>query len=527
MISQNFVLHPEVVLHALEKEPARRYQQASQVKTAVETITGSPPPFAPAPAPAGVALLAPSLITAPAVALMVAGLWKILSALLSGLILLPGGLGWLDKLVGGSFFGGFGAVAISSLVLFKFLPGVLILFGGYQMLQRHSYSWAIGAGVLSIVACSMVSLPIGIWALVVLARDDVKAAFGGVGFVAAAPGQPDRFWRRFIAVVACVILIPLVLVFTGLAVAAFSVPHFFQGAEEPKPLTALELQQAGIRQEHGEFRKDLNQSFPLDADGHFSIDNINGRIEIHGWSSNAVALTAAIHGKTGERVKAVEINIDSQPGQATVHTETPSGINGFQWNWNWFKNLWSGEATVDYTVNVPQNAQLANVSSVNGRIQIDGVAGSITASTVNGETQIKHAAHDLKLSTINGRIQAGLDQLGDGQSVTLSAVNGQLELTLPEAADANFSVSTVNGGISSEFPGLKPEKEFPVGNNLKGSLGHGSASVNVTAVNGSVKFLKAPAVSQTATNWGAGLAPAPAVLPEAAETNRVAATNLP
>ncbi len=36
----------EVVLHALEKEPARRYQHASQVKTAVETITGSPAEFA-------------------------------------------------------------------------------------------------------------------------------------------------------------------------------------------------------------------------------------------------------------------------------------------------------------------------------------------------------------------------------------------------------------------------------------------------------------------------------------------------
>ena len=31
----------EVVLHALEKEPARRYQQASQVKTQVETIAAT------------------------------------------------------------------------------------------------------------------------------------------------------------------------------------------------------------------------------------------------------------------------------------------------------------------------------------------------------------------------------------------------------------------------------------------------------------------------------------------------------
>ena len=33
----------EVVLHALEKEPARRYQQASEVKTEVETIATTPP----------------------------------------------------------------------------------------------------------------------------------------------------------------------------------------------------------------------------------------------------------------------------------------------------------------------------------------------------------------------------------------------------------------------------------------------------------------------------------------------------
>ncbi|HTR43052.1 MAG TPA: protein kinase, partial [Pseudomonadales bacterium] len=35
----------EVVLHTLEKEPERRYQQASQVKTDVETIAGTPPPI--------------------------------------------------------------------------------------------------------------------------------------------------------------------------------------------------------------------------------------------------------------------------------------------------------------------------------------------------------------------------------------------------------------------------------------------------------------------------------------------------
>jgi serine/threonine protein kinase len=42
----------DVVLRALEKEPERRYQQASEVKTAVETIAGTPPVFTAANQPA-------------------------------------------------------------------------------------------------------------------------------------------------------------------------------------------------------------------------------------------------------------------------------------------------------------------------------------------------------------------------------------------------------------------------------------------------------------------------------------------
>src|SRR5271170_6991941 len=42
----------EVVLHALEREPARRYQHVSEVQSNVETITSTMPPISPVPPPA-------------------------------------------------------------------------------------------------------------------------------------------------------------------------------------------------------------------------------------------------------------------------------------------------------------------------------------------------------------------------------------------------------------------------------------------------------------------------------------------
>jgi tRNA A-37 threonylcarbamoyl transferase component Bud32 len=486
----------EVVLHALEKEPARRYQEASQVKTAVETIAGSPATIAPlAGGVPGTAVTSTGIITAPAVVLMVAGLWKTFYGII-GLLAVSGIVGGLGSFLGlGSLLGLLGAVAIPKVILFTIVPGCLIAFGGYQMLQRRSYAWAMGAAILAIVACSLLGLPAGIWALIVLSREDVKAAFGGgqPAARAAAPptaARPDKFWRHFAVILACVILIPLVLLAIGLGSAAMAIPGFFKSTTPATTLTADDLQKAGIRQEGGEYRKDFSRSFPLDANGRFSIENVDGRTEIKGWNSNAVAITAAIHGSTGEGVNAIRIKVDSDANHSEVHTETPNHLRDFQWSWDWFKNVMRGGATVDYTVRVPRLAQLKHVSCVDGTVVIEGVAGDISASTVDGGIQIRDARRDLDLTCVDGNITAEMASLGQGQTVSLHAVDGQISLAVPEDADATFSASTVDGQVSSDFPSLQPSKESDAGNKLNGRLGQGSAKVSANAVDGSIKFLK-------------------------------------
>jgi predicted Ser/Thr protein kinase/DUF4097 and DUF4098 domain-containing protein YvlB len=112
------------------------------------------------------------MIIAPAVGLMVAGIWKLLSALTA--------FGWL-----GGIFGNFGihlpfhlgGLIGFSVVAFKIIPAVLILIGGIQMMEIRSYAWAVAAAILAIVACSLIGFPVGIWALIVLMRADVRETF--------------------------------------------------------------------------------------------------------------------------------------------------------------------------------------------------------------------------------------------------------------------------------------------------------------------------------------------------------------
>jgi tRNA A-37 threonylcarbamoyl transferase component Bud32 len=159
----------EVVLHALEREPERRYQHASEVKTDMESHTrGSGVARRMEPArPA----LASARVRAPAIALRLAGILSILPLpvflVVSLLGLLP-----VNALAGGV------------LMLPGVLAGVLIIVGAGNMLRLRSYAWALVGAVLAVLPCGLgwlVGLPVGIWALVVLlTAPEVKEAFGSL-----------------------------------------------------------------------------------------------------------------------------------------------------------------------------------------------------------------------------------------------------------------------------------------------------------------------------------------------------------
>ena len=172
----------EVVLRALEREPARRYQQVSQVRTEVETIVQTPAEApklgAGAPPPRNIG----SEVKAPAVGLMVAAGINIalMLVMIATILIRMGrrsivGAGLID--LGSQHYFSLWNVL---LVLIVGLPAsVLILWGAIRMMQLRNRALSIAAAILAMIAApgSIIGLPMGIWALVVLCRREVTEAF--------------------------------------------------------------------------------------------------------------------------------------------------------------------------------------------------------------------------------------------------------------------------------------------------------------------------------------------------------------
>lgn len=140
----------------------------------------------------------------PAIALIVAGTLNGVLSLLtlaSGLFRLTGIMGE-EKLPTdeaerfGYYVGTFGSYGISS---FSLIVMPLVIYGAVQMLNGKNYGLAKTAAILAIIpltsCCFPVGMPIGIWALVVLGKPEIKALFRGEAPAGNFyPPQPPQSW---------------------------------------------------------------------------------------------------------------------------------------------------------------------------------------------------------------------------------------------------------------------------------------------------------------------------------------------
>ena len=196
----------DVVLRALAKEPEKRYQQASEVKSDISSVSSgankvtqlasSWPKPPPKPVPiADNQALAKRLVRGPAIGFIVTGILGLVPFVA---FLVKNWTQVYRFFVDAPFdqvWGIYMLVPLSPLIV---IPSLLILAGGFQMLRLQSYRLAIIAAIVALLPCSpawLLGLPLGIWALVILARRDVRAAFGPVVAAEAIAETPrSRPW---------------------------------------------------------------------------------------------------------------------------------------------------------------------------------------------------------------------------------------------------------------------------------------------------------------------------------------------
>lgn len=221
-----------------------------------------------------------------------------------------------------------------------------------------------------------------------------------------------------------------------------------------------------------EVTQDFHKTVPLAANGRVSLSNINGDVEITGWSRNEVQIDAVKTARDQQRLDEARIEVNTSSDSVEIETHYPSHLMN------------NNAASVRYTLHVPEGARIDKINLVNGALTVQKITGEIDADLVNGKLRASDLAGTADLATVNGSIEADYNSLNNVREIKLKSVNGSVDLLLPQSPNAQVEASTVNGSISTDFP-LTVKGRW-VGKNMSGTLGNGGVRIELSNVNGSI-----------------------------------------
>ena len=139
----------------------------------------------------------------------------------------------------------------------------------------------------------------------------------------------------------------------------------------------------------------------------------------------------------------------------------------------------STDAEINFTIYVPTGVKI-DVLTANGSIGAAATA-PVKARTANGSIKVATSVGPVDAETVNGDVDVRMTTLGADGLVRAHSINGSVAAYLPEKFDGNVDISSVLGGLSSDYPGLVKKGE---NKDLSGTIGAGGRKVEIGTVTG-------------------------------------------
>ena len=224
------------------------------------------------------------------------------------------------------------------------------------------------------------------------------------------------------------------------------------------------------------------------------IDILSARMEVIGEERKDVELTITLSGGrrkivTPSGAKTLSggagLEISERDNRVSVEQEMPT------------------PNPITIVARVPRRAKL-DLSTVNdSEIVVRDIVGDLQLENVNGPITATNITGSVIAESVNNPIKVGLTAVASGAATSLSSLNGDILLTLPAAARAEFHLDTAQGEITSDFElDIKPSKPLIERKEGRGgvsvrmedvviaTVNGGGPVIRVKTLNGSIKIAK-------------------------------------
>lgn len=229
----------------------------------------------------------------------------------------------------------------------------------------------------------------------------------------------------------------------------------------------------------GEARDEKHENFRLVPGAQIEVQGINGPVEVATSDTDAADVRIVRTAASQEDLDGQRIIVEHTPTSLVVRGERTH--RSF---WSWLHGG-SGEVRQQVWLALPRRVDVTT-HGVNGPVSIGAVDGSLDINGINGRVEAAPATGRCTVGGVNGGVKLGVAQLG-AQGLDLHGINGPVELRVADGLNADVNVHGLNGNVTFNIPGVTAQ-ERDGRSNLHARLGTGGAPINISGVNGGVRF---------------------------------------
>ena len=136
-------------------------------------------------------------------------------------------------------------------------------------------------------------------------------------------------------------------------------------------------------------------------------------------------------------------------------------------------NPWAGH-DAEFKISVPRSIALNLKTDAGGDLVVKGVEGDVEINNMNGELLLEGLMGSAVINTMNGEVRA-IYAKAPQKPISITSMNGEVDLRLPADTKANIRMRTHNGSILTDFgeDALKTKSEgSKSGGSYSYSFGH-------------------------------------------------------
>ncbi len=128
----------------------------------------------------------------------------------------------------------------------------------------------------------------------------------------------------------------------------------------------------------------------------------------------------------------------------------------------------AGGNNAAYKISLPRTMALDVKTELGGDLTIKDLSGDIEINTTNGDVQLEGLAGSVIVNTMNGAVHANYARAPQ-KVISLTTMNGEIDLQVPADTKANVQLRTQNGSILTDFDkaklktkaASKPDRNIP------------------------------------------------------------------